>query len=101
VRQELKAAGPTTVYKTVSDDRVLGSITRSLIRRMPPALQTRLRSDGLAFAKPMPDPDWVEASILTNLSTQHEFASDVDADWNPPVDRTASLAAVLSWLDLD
>ena len=80
---------------------MLGSVTRSLIRRMPPKVQGRLRSDGLVFAKTIPDPDWVETIFLTNMSTDSRFDSQVNGGWTPPVDRAASLEAVLTWLDTD
>lgn len=100
-RSEIAAAfdsvSPRQVYMKLARERITGSRARSLIRRLPPRLQERMRS-GLVVVAAAPEMSRDEQTFLSIMAGNHPFHSVVDETWVPRLSKDQSLDAVLAWL---
>jgi nucleoside-diphosphate-sugar epimerase len=89
---------PRNVYRRLSDQRTIGSWTRTVVRQLPTRVRSRLKSDGLVFAA---DPDYerAEQTFLSIMAGRQEFESVVDPNWTQVLTKEQSLEGVLRWLD--
>jgi len=81
----------------LAGERVAGSYTRTLIRRLPEGLRARFRSGVVTAEDPPLEP--AETGILSVLAGWQRFAPVVDDAWTPPLGREQSLESVLRWLE--
>jgi nucleoside-diphosphate-sugar epimerase len=88
---------PRQLYRTLAVERAAGSWTRTLVRRLPRAASTRLKSSGAVVAK-QPDYSRAEQTFMAIMAGQREFVSVLRPAWQPLVGRDESLEQVLRWL---
>jgi nucleoside-diphosphate-sugar epimerase len=89
---------PRSVYQKLSDQRTIGSWTRTTVRRLPASVRSRLKSSDLVFAVD-PEYDLEEQTFLAIMAGRQEFRSVVDHRWTPVLTKEQSLEGVLRWLD--
>lgn len=103
-KEELAAAvAPLKVrelYATLASERVVGSVLRSTIRRLPTPVQGKLRSDGIIYAA-TPELGRIEQIVLTNMAGHQEFRSSTQDGWTPRITQAESLERVLRWIAQD
>lgn len=98
VTEVLTPMQPRRVYRQLADGRVTGSWTRTLVRRLPATVRSRLQSSDLVRAVD-PEPDPTEQDFMAILAGQREFASVVNPGWSPLLAKEQSLERVLQWLE--
>lgn len=100
-RQELTGVlaplAPLTVYRKLATERIAGSWTRTLVRRLPAPARSRLKP-GAVFAE-APEPDRSEQTFLAIMAGKQEFRSVIDSGWKPELTKDESVDRVLLWLD--
>jgi nucleoside-diphosphate-sugar epimerase len=89
---------PRNLYRRLSEERVTGSWTRALVRRLPSPAQARLKSSGAVHAA-APEYSRSEQTFLAIMAGQREFQSVVLAGWEASLSKDESLESVLRWLN--
>jgi nucleoside-diphosphate-sugar epimerase len=99
-REEIAAAveGPRALYRNLAAERVTGSLTRSVLSKLPPRVFSRAKGVELVFAPP-PVFDRAEQTFLAIMAGQQEFKSALQPGWKAPLTKEQSLDRVLIWLD--
>lgn len=89
---------PRTVYRKLGNERITGSWTRTLVRRLPTPARLRIKGTDLVFAA---DPELgpADRDFLTAVAGHKEFISVTDPAWSPITTSQQSLDSVLQWLD--
>jgi nucleoside-diphosphate-sugar epimerase len=89
---------PRNVYRKLLDQRIIGSWTRTMVRKLPSPARSRFQKSGLVFAA---DPEYgrTEQTFLAIMVGQQEFRSTINPGWTPILTREQSLDSVLLWLD--
>ncbi len=77
--------------------RMSGSVYRSVVRAMPRALHPALKRTGRGGAS-RPLAESGDPIFLTLMSSPRRFELQVDSDWRPVVDATASWNRILEWI---
>ena len=92
----LRPLRPRTLYRELAVERTAGSWVRSVLRTLPVTARERLKP-GAYFAHEDP-PDRREQTFLSIMAGLHQFRSEVDARWDPPVDAERSVGRVVDWV---
>lgn len=97
IRGALAPVQPRRVYQQLAQERISGSWSRTLVRRVPLSLRPRLKSsDTVVASEPPYSRD--EQSFLAIMAGEQQFKSEVDPRWTGALGREQSLAGVLRWL---
>jgi nucleoside-diphosphate-sugar epimerase len=100
VRTALVSFKPSEVYQALASSPAGGSWTRSLLRRLPARVLSRLKGVEPAYApEPRLDPD--DRLFLAIMAVQHDFEPVLLPGWKPPVAKEASIERLLGWLRRD
>jgi nucleoside-diphosphate-sugar epimerase len=85
-------------YRALAAERVAGSWTRSLMRRLPPPILARAKGlGGQSDDRPMVTSE--ERTFLAIMAAQQAFVSITDDTWHPPVSFGGSLDRLIQWLE--
>jgi nucleoside-diphosphate-sugar epimerase len=93
----LAPLGPRRVYQQLAQERISGSWSRTLVRRVPLAARPRLKSSDTVVASEPPY-SRADQSFLAIMAGEQEFRSEVDPRWTGALGREQSLEGVLRWL---
>jgi len=100
LRETWAAHSPFTFAGEWIYGRFIGSLLRSVVRRMPGGVfaflkRRRGRPGGEGRRSPLAGGDPV---FLTVMGAERRFETRVDAAWSPPVDREGSWRAIAEWM---
>lgn len=94
------AITPRSLYRTLSQERITGSWSRTLVSRLPAVASARLKSSGEIYASEI-EYSRADQTFLAIMAGRQEFRSVLQSGWEPPLNEEQSLDGVLRWLARD